>query len=224
MKNVIYSCYFFIRKIVCRQLLWAEKENVSIICNNCLGADILNKYGMRFNSPTVNLQILACDFTDFCNNLNYYRKAPIKQITNGIEINEIQKRCFKDTFGGRGIDELLNEMPMGLLDEKILIVFQHYASFDEAVIKWQERFDRIQDKCKCLFVVYDKQIEFGQEFVDSDKINDKTIVTINFRHDFEGMHKIKYFTVYGKGHFMDKASLFYKNYEKTFNTYKWLKG
>lgn len=30
------------------------KRNISLLCNNCVGAMVLHDLGLRFNSPTVN--------------------------------------------------------------------------------------------------------------------------------------------------------------------------
>ena len=48
-----------------RRMIARKSSEYSIIVNNCIGADISKKAGMRFNSPTVNLQILLGQYCDF---------------------------------------------------------------------------------------------------------------------------------------------------------------
>lgn len=220
MDNIFYKLYFGIRKKVCRLLL--SNLNVSVVCNNCLGADILHKYGLRFDSPTVNLQIIACDYLEFCRNIDYYKQAEFIEVTSGQMINEAQAKCFRDTFGGRDVDELLNDIPMGLLDGKILVVFQHYRDFDGAVAKWHKRFERINARRKFLFVVNESQLVFAKGFACCDDIEDKTIVTLNFDEGALKRPNVKCFAVYCDRHFMEKSSMFKKYYEKSMNSYKWL--
>lgn len=73
--NKIYSINRKILKGIGR--IFLKNKDVAIIANNCCGADICHTYGLRFNSPTVNLQILPCDFPKFCSNLDYYLQPKV---------------------------------------------------------------------------------------------------------------------------------------------------
>lgn len=39
------------------KILDVSKRNISLLCNNCVGAMVLHDLGLRFNSPTVNLYL-----------------------------------------------------------------------------------------------------------------------------------------------------------------------
>ena len=40
------------------KILDVSKRNISLLCNNCVGAMVLHDFGLRFNSPTVNLYLI----------------------------------------------------------------------------------------------------------------------------------------------------------------------
>ena len=57
-----------------------NKENVSIICNNCTGGIILHDLGLKFNTPTINtLFYSADDFIFFVLNIRVFSKTLIPQ-------------------------------------------------------------------------------------------------------------------------------------------------
>lgn len=89
----------------------------SIICNNCVGAMVLNDFGLKFNSPFVNLFISAPDYIRLLKNLRYYcdPTADIMDISSN------------------------SSYPKGLLRGEITLHFLHYHSFEEAVEKWRTR-------------------------------------------------------------------------------------
>ncbi len=96
-----------------------KQKNVSIIASNCVGAVISKELGMRFNSPTVNLFMMAPDFLKFVSNLKYYIDMDLEQV-----------------------DDALCNYPVGKLDD-VIIHFLHYQTFEQAKEKWEERCKRV---------------------------------------------------------------------------------
>lgn len=95
-----------------------KNKDFTIISNNCIGGVISHDLGLKFLSPTVNLYIEPHDFVKFVSNLEFYLDQ---------EFTEIES--YKDYPVGRLYD--------------ILVYFKHYDTFDEAVVKWNERKERI---------------------------------------------------------------------------------
>ena len=96
-----------------------KNKDFSLISSNCNGAFILHDLGLQFRSPFVNLWLTPKDFIKLLGNLEYYMEMPL---------------AF--------IHEEAIEYPVGLLKD-VKIYFQHYESEDEALMKWNERKQRI---------------------------------------------------------------------------------
>lgn len=47
-------------------------NDISIFCNNCIGAFVAHDYHLPFNSPTVNLMIPPTDFIEYIEHLEKY--------------------------------------------------------------------------------------------------------------------------------------------------------
>lgn len=68
--------------------LWYHKHkskrlvnhDFSLFCNNCTGGVILHDLGLRFNSPTINLNIQPREFINFVNNLRDYMRCELEEI------------------------------------------------------------------------------------------------------------------------------------------------
>ncbi len=203
-----------------------KNRDVAIIANNCCGADICHTYGLRFNSPTVNLQILPCDFSKFCVNLKYYLDQDIVQIPNvSSELSELQQENIRKVFGGRTIEDLTG-IPFGKCGD-VIIVFQHYKTFDEAKEKWNARKVRVNiDNCAFLLVVGPDELKEARQFDLSDlgiKKN-KLIITKNCKYlpISKTTEAISTGRIPEGEHFMARHNLFLKHYEVNFNPIKWL--
>ena len=224
--NKIYSINRKILKGIGR--IFLKNKDVAIIANNCCGADICHTYGLRFNSPTVNLQILPCDFSKFCANLEYYLKQEVVQIPNiSSELSEVQQENIKKVFGGRTIEELTG-IPFGKCDD-IIIIFQHFKTFDEAKGKWNLRKRRVNiNNCGFLLVVDSECLDEAREFDLSDlgKKRNKVIITRNCFYDpvAETTTVIPTGKIPQGEHFMARHNLIFKHYEVNFNPIKWLNG
>lgn len=109
-------------------------RNVSIICNNCVGAVMAHDLGMQFRSPFVNLWLYPRDYIKFCENMHYYLNCKLKFISPHV---------FNVNY------------PVAMLDD-ITIFFQHYHSEEEAKIAWEKRKTRINlDNICCLLIERD---------------------------------------------------------------------
>lgn len=84
---------------------------------------VLHELGETFNSPFVNLYIMAEDYILLLENLDYFLKEKPEDITqpNG-------------------------EYPVGLLGGKITLHFVHYKTFEEAFACWERRCKRIRNE------------------------------------------------------------------------------
>lgn len=102
----------------------------TILSNNCIAGFLYHDFGLKFESPTINLQIAPDDFIKLLKNLDYYRSYDLVE-DKDPDIGLFQK------LGG----DIIN-FPVGKLGD-ITIFFQHYKSFDVAKNKWIERFKRL---------------------------------------------------------------------------------
>ena len=91
----------------------------TIISSNCNGEYWYYDMGLRFLSPTINLSFDMNDYVKMLENLHWYMEQSITP-------------CKDERF----------TYPCGMLGD-IEIRFNHYNTFDEAVVKWEERKKRI---------------------------------------------------------------------------------
>ena len=124
-----------LRKLMfrCNKILYGKiDEDVSIFCNNCIGAFVAHDLGLPFNSPMVNLMIPPADFIDYISNLEDYVNATIEPI------------------------ESEHKWPVGTIGGKIYINFIHYKSLEEGIKAWRRREKRInKDKMYLILVETD---------------------------------------------------------------------
>ena len=110
-----------------------RNHDVSILCNNCVGAVIAHDLGLQFRSPFVNLWLSPKDYIKFCENIQYYLKCKLNFI----------------------VPESGYNYPVALLDD-ITIYFLHYDSGEEARTSWEKRKKRINfSNIRCLLVERD---------------------------------------------------------------------
>lgn len=108
-----------------RAIVWKRKRKLlknrdfTILSNTCWPGFVYHDFGMRFDTPTINLSIPVDEFLKFIGNLDYYRTCKIEEVKS-----ENQK------------------YPVGRLGD-ITINFVHYKTFAEASSKFYERFARI---------------------------------------------------------------------------------
>lgn len=128
----------------------------TIISNNCSGAYLYHDFGMRFDSPTILLQILPSEFPKFCKNLKEYMSYDLKEYENHSK--DHAKEMFY-LLGGNN-----PYFPVGLLGD-IAILFQHYKTFEEAKEKWNIRKQRMDyEHIGYVFVLERENKEAATEF------------------------------------------------------------
>lgn len=116
-----------------------KNKNFSIISNNCWGGVVYDKFALPYLTPTIGLWIPPKDFIKFCQNIDYYLNAELKQI-NYTE-SHVKKLLIQRKKEGR-YDFDLNTLIIGRIDD-IDIIFIHYNNFDDAKQKWDRRKKRI---------------------------------------------------------------------------------
>ena len=107
-----------------------KKQNISILCNNCIGGCISHDLGLRFNSPTVNMFFHDLDFFDFVEDFDYYIKQPLIPIEN-------------PRYDPNAPDYPVAILSGGEYHKDIELHFLHYNSFDEVKEKWETRKSRL---------------------------------------------------------------------------------
>lgn len=108
-------------------------SDFSIICLNCIGGVMYHDLGLEFLSPTVNLTISMPDLVKMAGDLKWYMDQPLVKLDCG------------------------ESFPVGRLGEgadAVQVNFLHYANFQEAVEKWEERKRKIN---------YDRIVLIGAE-------------------------------------------------------------
>ena len=99
---------FILRRIRNIRLLFSHKykisgisnRNISLLCNNCVGAMVLHDFGLRFNSPTVNLYLTPPDYIRFLCDLETNLTSDIKDVS-GVG----RPRNFGVSDGVKGVNE-----------------------------------------------------------------------------------------------------------------------
>lgn len=118
------------RFVVPKKRAALEKNDISILCNNCTAGFILHDLGLRFDSPTVNMFFHGLDFFDFIEHFEYYIAQPLVQIPNP------------------NYDPAAPDYPVAILSgggvfKDLELHFLHYHSFEEANEKWESRKARL---------------------------------------------------------------------------------
>ena len=99
-------------------------EKVSIISNHCWGGFTYHLLRAEFLSPFINMYIYQEDYIRLLESFDDYMKDEVVYYKNEYEIN------------------LKREYPVALLGD-IELHFNHYKSFEEAKVKWDNRKQRI---------------------------------------------------------------------------------
>lgn len=120
-KHVIKS-YIYKRQtqIDCKNRARLKNKDITLICSNCAGGIIYHWLGLKFNSPFINLYLTGEDYIKALENWNEFLNAEI----------------LEDTHNNMSY-------PVGIGYLGIKIHFMHYATFEEAIKKWNERKLRI---------------------------------------------------------------------------------
>lgn len=108
-----------------------NRQDFTIISNNCWGASVYRYFGLPYLSPTIGTYFFADDYVKFCSNLHKYINEELSFIPWELSKNKKYLEERKQT-----------NCPIGVLDD-VEIVFLHYKSEEEAKYKWDKRKERI---------------------------------------------------------------------------------
>ena len=198
MKKLISKIFYNLKK----PFLKRKKidKDISIISQNCIGSVFLHDHGIRFNSPTVNLFLKAEDFIKFLERINYY-----------LTITPIED------------ETVFLKYPVLKLDD-IKLYCVHYKSADEAILKWEERKNRIN--FNKLYVIMTDRDEFDKSLLDRfQKIPYKKILFSHIKYDYDFVVHVKRDIDINRSQVGDltELTLFGKRkYNKYFNIAKWI--
>lgn len=95
-----------------------KNKDFTIIASNCCGTFVYYDMGLPYLSPTINLSMGMDDFVRLAGNLKWYLEQEFVEA-------ERKENC-----------------PVGILGD-VKIDFVHYDTFEEGVLKWEERKKRI---------------------------------------------------------------------------------
>lgn len=142
----------------------------TIIASNCVGTLIYSDLKLPFYSPTINLWLEMNDFVRFAEKLEWYLEQPLREIR----------------------DDAIS-YPIGMLGD-IKIHFRHYDSWEQAVLKWKTRSERI-DLNNLFFIGCEKDgcsYETIKRF-DSLPYKNKVILTKTVYPEFSSAFHIRGF-------------------------------
>lgn len=197
-------------KIINRYKL--KNTDFTIFSNNCIAGFIYQRYGMKYLTPTIGINIEPSHFIKFCKNYTYYLSLELQ------EAKEFNQEWFK-SIGGGDI-----KFPVGKLGD-INIYFQHSNNFEKSKADWERRKTRINYD-NIYMILYDtnrKDLNFKMfETIEHEKklyLYHKG-TTINSKYAFY----IKNFDEKaGRGWWskINKYNPFSKKYFEQFNYTKW---
>ena len=103
-----------------------KNNDFTLIARDCVGGILYHQLGLKFLSPTINLFFMPEEFNDFCLNLKEYIDAELKELVDSDASYPVGVLYPNDTSL-----------------KPLRVDFMHYASFDIAKAKWEERKRRI---------------------------------------------------------------------------------
>lgn len=199
--------------------------NVSLIANNCIGADISKKLHLRYNTPTVNMQVLPGQFIKFITNLEYYLSLTPVEATS---FSEDEGVLLEEIYGGGWQDNV--DFPVGKIDD-ILLCFQHYKSFEEALNTWNRRKQRVNFD-KIGYILIADVVKSKKAILDfyNLPLKNKALFLLDIHQVYPAytlslqtneLTEVHYVCCAGH-HFMDKDENGKSYYEKNFDAIKYL--
>lgn len=99
-----------------------RNKDITLLSQNCIGGVLYSEYGLRFQSPTINMFIENENFVKLVENFEYYMSITAEPITD----------CYIDP-----IDEKV-KYPKIKVDD-ISICCLHYKDCEEAIEAWERR-------------------------------------------------------------------------------------
>lgn len=148
---------FNVKRVNAKKKKSLQNTDFTLLCNNCTGGVLLHDFGVKFNTPTINVSIRPDSFLRFCKNLPYYLS---------LEVEEAKTEY---------------SYPVGRLDD-VEIHFMHASDFAAGKAEWDKRKGRVN--LKNLFVVlvaYEDQMTY-EEMCDAAQIPYRKILFVNQPH------------------------------------------
>ncbi|KHD38328.1 hypothetical protein NL50_02150 [Clostridium acetobutylicum] len=127
--KILNGKFFFTSNFDFKRYCKLIENPITIISDDCWGGLVSSYLGLKFNSPFINFYIHNDDYIKFLENMDYYLEQELKVEQEG--------NVYSCT------------MPKGSLgtgSNKIILNFNHQASFSEAKNDWDERKARINKK------------------------------------------------------------------------------
>ncbi len=182
-----------------------EKQDFSIISNNCWAGSVYKYFGLPYLSPTVGLYFYPDDYNKLCYNLREYMAEEVKYL-------KFEESKHKEKLAKKG----QTNVPLGLLGD-IEIIFLHYPTFEEAADKWNRRAKRINwDN------VFIKNSEMNGTTEEELRVFDRLPFKNKFvfvSHRYPEIKSSVYFPGYEEGGQVTNDTHFFHRY---INVIKWL--
>lgn len=109
-----------------------NNTDFSIISNNCWGGHVYRHFGLSYTSPTVGLYFYADEYIKFLSELEH-------NLNSQLQFIDCSESKYADDLKRKGQENI----PIGLLNGSIEVMFLHYATKEEAYEKWMRRLERI---------------------------------------------------------------------------------
>lgn len=205
-RDVIKKCWFNNPYILYKRKKYINEcrsrflysNNPSIICSTCIGGIIYHNLGLKFLSPTINLWMRNSDFIKLIGDLEGYMSAEL---------------LFKSMEEG---------YPIGMLKD-ITIHFNHYKTFEEARLKWNERKYRIN--YDNLYIIMGDEGINHEELKKLSSIRCKKLVVFTAKkyEDFAYTYQLKrYQNKKSVGMYVLRDLDGFREFEKSFDYVSWL--
>jgi len=122
------ACYIFLRKRLWQNYIFRklQREDFTIISDDCWGAEIYRKLGLQYQTPCVGLMIKAPCYINFVERFEEKIAEPLHFIKQS-KYPEVGHVSY----------------PIGALGDDVEIHFYHYTSEAEAIRKWKRRVARV---------------------------------------------------------------------------------
>jgi len=185
---------------------------LSLISNNCMGGCLLHDFHIKYQSPTVSLQILPEEYCKFCSNIKHYMEAEL--IECPIEnLSEEHKKYLMKMFDN------IPGMPYGLVDD-VLVCFQHYPTFEAGADMWNRRKARF-DPDHMAYIFYVRSDIYMNELMDFVNLGLEN--SIIFTEDFDVAISMDHCRIDPPegGHFLDIMPDGTRHFEQFWNPVDW---
>jgi len=192
--------------------LQLNNKHFTLFANNCISGFIYQRYGLKYETPTIGVGFMPLEFVKFCNNYEYYLSQEL------VQTDDFNHDWFKPTGGGEV------NFPVGRLDD-ICLYFQHSKDFEKSKADWEKRKKRI-NKDNVFMVLYDHESNL-ENFEAFETIKSENKIYLYHKGEIinsKDAFFIKDFNDPTRGWWsrMNKRNPFSKRYFEQFDWTKWL--